>query len=82
MKKELLNEITVNKKLIVEFINGEIEEYIPEYGMEEIEYQNAWDEILKNEDEEWFYEFAQGWIDSMTEDNGDVIKIEFREGNK
>lgn len=70
-----------DKKVLMTFKNCVIE-YEPSYGMDEIDNQIAWKEIIINEDEKELVAFAQGWIESMSDEFGDLIKIEFYKGDE
>lgn len=70
-----------NKKVLITFTDGVVEQYIPLYRMDEVDNHIAWKNILINEDKEALGYFAQGWIDSVTDEHGDIVKIEFVKGD-
>lgn len=69
--------IRVDKCVLVTFANGEKKIYTPSYRMDEFDNVKGWNDILETENESDFYHFANGWIDSVTDDYGDLVKVEF-----
>lgn len=66
-----------NKKVLMTFGVNNVVEYEPSYNMDEVDNIVEWLNILINEDKEALGYFAQGWIESMSDDLGNLNKIEF-----